>query len=313
MEKSVWWLLSILVVKKMANARIPASIEVSPKQAVENGDLPGLFPEGTRVYITDVGTDTAETLTAGAKRVADLGYTPVPHFASRRLTTFEALENRIEMMTREAGVTDVLVIGGGLEKQAGDFSSTMEVLETGLFEKYGITHMGVAGHPEGSPDFSDDVALEALRLKKQFADRSGIDVRIVTQFGFDAEKFINWAQAIKAEGIDLPVHLGVAGPAKITTLIKFAAMCGVGNSLNFLKKRGSAIMALASGFDPDEIAAPIEAHWQKAEDESAIAQLHVFPFGGVKKSAEWLASRGSWDMNTTRPLGNLSAAAVIHA
>lgn len=276
--------------------KIPSSIEISPKQAVESDVLPGIFPAGTRVYITDVGTDTTETLTAGAKRVRSLGYKPVPHFASRRLTTKQALENRIAMMTGEAGVTDVLVIGGGLEKEAGEFSSTMEVLETGFFDKYGITNMGVAGHPEGSPDFSEEVAMQALRLKKSFSERSDIEMRIVTQFGFDANKFIAWAEGIKAAGVDLPVHLGVAGPAKITTLLKFAAMCGVGNSLSFLKKRGGALMTMAAGFDPDEIVKPIEANWQSGN--SPIAQIHVFPFGGMKKSAEWLATRGTWDINT---------------
>ena len=272
--------------------KIAASIEISPKQAVENEDLPGLFPAGTRVYITDVGTDTAETLTAGAKRVTELGYTAVPHFASRRLTTKEALEDRIKMMTSEAGVTDVLVICGGLEKEAGEFDSTMKVLETGFFDKYGIKHMGVAGHPEGSPDFSEDVAYEALKFKQEFHNRSDIELRIVTQFGFDAEKFTTWADGLSANGVDLPVHLGVAGPAKITTLIKFAAMCGVGNSISFLKKRAGAVLTMASGFDPDEIVNPIEEKAQAGN--SAIAQIHVFPFGGMKKSAEWLKSRGSW-------------------
>lgn len=274
-------------------SKIAASIEVSPKQAVENADLPGLFPAGTRVYITDVGTDTAETLTAGAKRVSDLGYTPVPHFASRRLTTSAALEDRIKMMTQEAGVTDVLVIGGGLEKEAGEFDASMKVLETGFFDKHGIKHMGVAGHPEGSPDFSDQVALEALKMKQDFHNRSDIELRIVTQFGFDAEKFVTWANGLAAHGIDLPVHLGVAGPAKLTTLVKFAAMCGVGNSISFLKKRMGAVLTMASGFNPDEIVNPIEEAALSA-DASAIAQIHVFPFGGVKKSADWLKERGSW-------------------
>ncbi len=274
-------------------SKIAASIEISPKQAVENEDLPGLFPAGTRVYITDVGTDTAATLTKGAARVRDLGYTPVPHFASRRLTTTTALEERIKMMTGEAGVTDVLVIGGGLEKEAGEFDCTMKVLETGFFDKYGITHMGIAGHPEGSPDFNEEVAIEALQLKQAFNDRSDIELRIVTQFGFDAEKFTSWAQGLSAFDVSLPVHLGVAGPAKLTTLVKFAAMCGVGNSISFLKKRMGAVLTMASGFDPDEIVNPIEAFALQSE-ASPVAQIHVFPFGGVKKSAEWLKARGSW-------------------
>ena len=118
-------------------------------------------------------------------------------------------------------------------------------------------------------------------------------MRIVTQFGFDADGFVAWAESLKNNEVGLPVHLGVAGPAKLTTLIKFAAMCGVGNSLQFLKKRASAITTLAKGFDPDSIVDPIEAHATSTAD-SAIKAIHVFPFGGMKKSAEWLNSRGSW-------------------
>ena len=284
--------------------KIAASIEVAPTQAVESNDLPGLFPEGSRVYITDIGNDSTDTLVAAARRVRDLGYRPVPHFASRRLTTRAALEDRIRRSTQEAGITDALVIGGGLDKPAGEFASTMDVLETGFFEKYGITHLGVAGHPEGSPDFTEAEAIEALRQKQDFAKRSGIELRIVTQFGFDPQKFISWAEDLKAQGIDLPVHLGVAGPAKITTLIKFAAMCGVGNSISFLKKNALSLTALATSHSPEGMVGPIEKHWQ-ATRGSAIAQIHVFPFGGLKKSTEWLVERGSWP--------SPAAASVAHA
>jgi len=275
------------------SAKIPASIEISPKQALESPDLQRLFPAQTRVYITDVGTDSAETITSGARRVKDFGYVAVPHFASRRLTTRVALEHRIKMLSEEAGVNDVLVIGGGLEQQAGEFGSTMEVLETGLFDRYGIKQMGVAGHPEGSPDFDIATAEQALRCKQAFAERSDAELRIVTQFGFDAAGFIQWAEQLAANGINLPVHLGVAGPAKLTTLVKFAAMCGVGNSIRFIKKRASAITTLVTGFNPDEVVNPIERH---ALDNpgGGVKQIHVFPFGGVKKSAEWLRHRGSW-------------------
>lgn len=276
-------------------AHIPASIEISPKQAIDSVDLEGLFPHGTRVYITDVGTDSAETFTAGAKRVKDFGYAAVPHFASRRLTTKEALEERIKMLVNEAGVNDVLIIGGGLEKQAGEFSSTMDVLETGFFDKHGVQKMGVAGHPEGSPDFDQATAEEALRLKQALANRTDAEMRIVTQFGFDADGFIAWANGLAEANVGLPVHLGVAGPAKLTTLVKFAAMCGVGNSIQFLKKRASAITTLVSGFNPNEIVNPIEAYALE-NPNGPIKQIHVFPFGGMKKSAEWLVERGSWSI-----------------
>jgi methylenetetrahydrofolate reductase (NADPH) len=277
---------------------IAASIEVAPKQAIESADLPGLFPSGTRVYITDIGTDTLDDLTAAARRVSDLGYKPVPHFASRRLTTAAALEARVKRATLEAGVTDVLVIGGGLEKPAGDFASTMEVLQTGIFERHGVTHMGIAGHPEGSPDFTAQVAVEALRAKQEWARASGVSLRIVTQFGFDADKFIAWSDGLRAQGIELPVHLGVAGPAKITTLIKYAALCGVGNSIQFLKRNALSLTALATSHSPEAVVGPIETHAAR-NPSSPIAQIHVFPFGGLKKSSEWLVERGTWDIKTS--------------
>lgn len=273
--------------------KIPASIEISPKQAMESDDLPGLFPRGVRVYMTDVGTDTAQTISRGAARLNDLGYVAVPHFASRRLTTRAALETRIRMLAEEANVRDVLVIGGGLEKPAGEFTSTMDVLETGLLDKYGIKRIGVAGHPEGSPDFTKDIAQQALGLKQEFAKRTDAEMRIVTQFGFDAPGFIRWADGLKDAGIDLPVHLGVAGPAKVTTLVKYAVMCGVGASVQFIKRRATSIGTMVKGFDPEEIVKPIEEHASSSE-QTPIDQIHVFAFGGIKKAAEWLKARGSW-------------------
>jgi methylenetetrahydrofolate reductase (NADPH) len=284
------------------NNTIKASIEVSPKQALDDAALSDLFPAGTSVYITDIGTDSPETLANAAQSVKSHGYDPVPHFASRRIPSMEILEERLKRF-QEIGVEDCLVIGGGLEEPAGPFTSSNEVLESGLFDKYGIKRIGIAGHPEGSPDFSEEVAIEALRLKKAFGERSDAKLRIVTQFGFDSEGFVSWADGLREHGIDLPVHLGVAGPAKLTTLIKFAAMCGVGNSISFLKKRTSAITTLATGFKPDTIVNPIENHVKTNLDSdtpSAIRQIHVFPFGGVKNSANWLYERGTWGKSDTQ-------------
>ncbi|MEI9430235.1 methylenetetrahydrofolate reductase [Mesorhizobium sp. Cs1299R1N3] len=273
---------------------LPASIEMAAKQAIESADLPGLFPAGVRVYITDIGTDDASTLVAAARRLTDLGYCPVLHIASRRLTTRTALEERIKTSAEEGGVRDVLLIGGDVKRQAGAFTSSMDVLETGLLDRHGIAHVGVAGHPEGSRDFSERTAIEALKLKQAWGERTGARMRIVTQFGFDADKFIIWADGLSAYGVDLPIHLGVTGPARVTTLLKYAALCGVGNSLNFLKKRSASLAALATTHSPESFVGPIENHVREYPD-SAIKQFHVFPFGGIKNTAKWLDERGSWD------------------
>lgn len=273
--------------------RIPASIEATPKQVNEGDRLDGLFPARTRVYLTDVGTAPIAEFAAAARRLADAGYTPVPHLPARRIVGAADLRERLTRLTGEAGVSDVLVIAGSVDRPAGCYASTMDVLRSGVLADFGITTIGVAGHPEGSPDIAPDAVIQAIAEKNAFARANGIDMRIVTQFGFDAQRFINWAHALADAGNTLPVHIGVSGPAKITTLLKYAALCGVGPSLDFLKKRASSVLALATGFSPEGVVAPIEAH-VAANPTGPIAQLHVFPFGGLRNSADWLAERGSW-------------------
>lgn len=277
--------------------RIPASIEVSPRQALESPDLAGLFPAGTRVYLTDIGTESLDRMVAAASRINDLGYKPVPHFAARRMPSMEIFKTRLKRSAQEAGVRDVLVIGGGVDNPSGPFASAMEMIGTGLFDSNGIKDIAIAGHPEGTPDFNEEAALAALKLKQDFAQKSGARLRIVTQFGFDADKFISWAEGLASQGIDLPVHIGVAGPAKITTLVKYAALCGVGNSLAYLRKNTLSLTTLATGHSPEGVVSPIEDHWLGKPD-GAIRQIHVFPFGGLRKSAEWLTERGSWSAGT---------------
>jgi methylenetetrahydrofolate reductase (NADPH) len=260
---------------------------------LEGDRLEGLFPAGTRVYLTDVGTAPMPEFARAAKILAQAGYTPVPHLPARRISGEAELRERLRLLTGEAGVSDVLVIAGSVDRPAGNLLSTMDVLKTGLLAEFGIATIGVAGHPEGSPDIAPEAVAQAIAEKNAFAAEHGIDMRFVTQFGFDAQRFIDWAHMLRAGGNVLPIHIGVSGPAKITTLLKYAALCGVGPSLDFLKKRASSVMAIAAGFSPEGVVAPIESH-VASDPGCPIAQIHVFPFGGLRKTAEWLAERGSW-------------------
>lgn len=276
---------------------IPASIEVTARQVNDTLDLAGLFPLGTRVYIPDMGSEPDAAIVAAARTVREHGYTPVPHVAARRLATRDALQRRIGALTQEAGVDDVLIIAGGLNRPLGEYDSSLSILETGIFERYGVRQIGIAGHPEGSPDFSEEVAFNALRLKQAFMDRSDAKLRIVTQFAFDPRTIIAWIQSLDRNGVDLPVHVGVAGPCKIPTLLKYAALCGVGNSLNVLRKQSASMLTLAAGYSPERVVSPIERYWRE-KPCFPLEQLHVFTFGGAVKTAAWLVERGSWMPST---------------
>jgi methylenetetrahydrofolate reductase (NADPH) len=154
---------------------------------------------------------------AAARRLQDVGCIPVPHLAAHRITSEGALEARVGRLAEQAGVTDVLVIGGGVNSPAGPFTCSMDLLKTGVLDRYRITNLAIAGHPEGSPDFSEATALDVLRKKQVFVERTGARLRLVTQFGFDVQKALAWAQSLFRVGLDMPIHTGVAGPAEITT------------------------------------------------------------------------------------------------
>jgi len=280
---------------------LPASIEATPQVAATNA-LRGLLPRGTEVYLTDLGNQPLQTTIDAAVRLRDLGYEPVPHIAARGVATRTILNNFLARITGEAGVRNVLVIGGGAAKPLGPYAASIELLETGLFDHYGISRIGIAGHPEGSPDVSNAKIDEALRLKVAFANRSGATLRIVTQFGFDHGAAISWLEGLDAAGFDIPVHLGVAGPAKISTLLKYATMCGVGPSLNFLRSGTGLLTAIATNYSPDSYVEPVE-RWHEAATKSLLAGIQVFPFGGIELAANWLNGRGSFKMKNEVPLG----------
>ena len=273
---------------------LPASIEILPKQIATSDELARLMPRGARVYLTDIGSAGAETeMLTAARRLRDAGLVPVPHLAARRISSHGALKTRIGRLAEEAGVTDVLVIAGGVNPPLGPFSSSMDLLDTGLLDQFGIKDLAIAGHPEGSPDFPEAAAFEALQLKRQFAERTDARLRIVTQFGFDHEKALAWASGLKRVAAGVPIHIGVAGPAKITTLIKYGTLCGIGNSLSLLTKRAGGLLTLAAGYSPDDFVKPIE-NYQTKTNEPIISHIHVFPFGGLEKASAWLRRRGSW-------------------
>jgi methylenetetrahydrofolate reductase (NADPH) len=277
-----------------APAPLAASIEATAKQllAMPEPDLADLFPAGTRVYLADVGGTPVAATVEASRRLAHAGYRPVPHLAARRIEDRGELAHRLERLVEDGFVEDVLVIAGGVARPAGPFASSMDLLAAGLLEAHGIREIGVAGHPEGSPDIAAAEVERALAWKNDYAARTGSSLRIVTQFSFDARAIAGWCDALDAAGNRLPVHLGIAGPAKVTTLVKYAAICGVGASLSFLKKQASKLSVLATSYSPEAFVAELERG--PAVAGGTVAQLHVFPFGGLEKSGDWLRARGSW-------------------
>ena len=280
------------------------SIEVMPRTAAKVADFRALLPEGTRVYIAHIDGTPIEDMVATARRLAGEGFTVMPHFPARVIPDARTLADWIARYRGEAGVEEALLLGGGLAQPRGDFRDSMQLIETGLFA--GFTRLHVAGHPEGNRDIDpsggDRMVMEALRWKQAFSERTDAEMAIVTQFAFEADPIVAWAERIAAEGIALPVHIGVAGPAKLQTMIRFAVACGVGPSLRVLQRRARDVTKLVKPFEPTDLVARLAAH-KAAHPGFGIERVHLFPLGGIAASADWALRMGAGPQAETGAFG----------
>lgn len=263
------------------------STEVTPASAAKIASFRDLLPQGTDVYITFLpGGDYLETV-ALAVRLRKEGFNPVPHVAARSIVNRGMLDDYLARAVGEANVTQVLAIAGAPSTSAGEFADSMQLLDTGLFEKHGIRRIGVAGHPENCNCCAETALWDALRWKNAYAARSGVEVHIVTQFAFEAEPFIAYDRALRREGIGLPLHVGVPGIASLKTLLGYAMSCGVGNSINFLKRQAANVTKLLLPSAPDKLLVDLAQHVIR-EPHTRISKLHFFTLGGLAKSAHWV-------------------------
>ena len=266
------------------------SIEVMPRTAAKVEDFRALLPAGTRVYIAHIEGTPIRDMVATAARLARDGFEVMPHFPARIIADRATLADWINRYQGEAGVHQALLLAGGVARPVGDFDNSMQLLESGLFDAAGFSDLHVAGHPEGNRDIDpaggEENVMAALRWKQDFADRTDARMALATQFAFEAAPVIAWAEGLRAAGIDLPIHIGTAGPAKLQTLIRFAIACGVGPSLKVLQKRAMDVTKLLLPYEPTPFLSELAAH-KAAHPDFLIERVHFFPLGGINTSAAW--------------------------
>ena len=281
------------------------SIEVTPTGATKIDSFADCLAPGTTVNVTFLpGSDPMDTV-AVAQRLHNDGMKPVPHLAARSLKDADQLDALLSAFTKQAGVSEVLVIGGGVDNPVGQFASSIEVLNTGLIQKYGINDIGVAGHPEGSPDISDDEIIEALALKNELAKRDGLNLYIETQFCFEADIVLAWEKSIRAAGNNLPIRVGIPGPATIKTLFRFAQVSGIGPSMRFIAKQAKNVAKLMTVQSPHILLDDL-AEGMAADQNCMIKHFHFYPFGGFAKTAAYAQAIADGQIKTL-PKGGFEA------
>ena len=269
------------------------SIEVMPRTASKIESFTEILPQSTRIYIAHIEGVPIKEMVETAKRLANEGFNVMPHFPARIIKDKSMLDDWINRYQGEAGIEQALLLAGGVSKPHGDYENSMQLVETELFEKYNFKHLHFAGHPEGNKDIDSDGSNKnvdaALSWKQKFKERTDIALALTTQFCFEAEPVIEWANSLTSKGIDIPIHIGVAGPAKLQTLIKFSIACGVGPSLRVLQKRAKDVKKLLLPFEPNEFLETLAEH-KKTNPGFNITNVHFFPLGGINVNASWIKS-----------------------
>ena len=283
----------------MAHVR-EASLEVSAQDPLAGEGLRDVVAPPATIYINYAPRDNHHGIVAAATRLKRAGFDPVPDVVARSKASFTQLNDYLRRLVGEAGVTQALVVAGDAPRPEGVYESALQLLATGLFAQRGIYLLGVAGYPEGHPKIGRHALETALQGKLALARQQGLALQIVTQFGFDGAAIADWIRRCRTAGIDVPVRVGLAGPASIATLAKFAVRCGIGDSLKALAGGHSSLARLLTEAGPDPV---IRALALEEDPGVNIAGLHFFTFGGVARTAAWIAAIRRGDFAITGDRG----------
>ena len=251
--------------------------------------LPALaaqLPAGSCVHVAHTPKASLEQVVHLSLAVQRAGLSACPHIVARRIVSLSALRSALRELQR-AGVGQILLVAGDLEKPLGDFASTLQILDSGVTIDNGISVIGVAGHPEGHRAIDSEALWQALAHKQAFGERHGTAIHIVTQFSFNPDAIFAWERDLSAHGIRLPVRVGIAGPTPPLKLLQFAVRCGVATSLRTAARTLSSLSSVSQlSTTPDQhLIALARAH--DAGRSHQLVAPHFFAFGGTLKTAEW--------------------------
>jgi|SRR5580658_3473901 methylenetetrahydrofolate reductase (NADPH) len=261
-----------------------ASTEITPSHQALLPELGAVLQAGTAVYVDHPAKATLGQVVQASLAVQRNGFRATPHIVARRIPNAQTL--RLALAELRAGnVEQILLVAGDVEQPAGEFTSTLDILESGILERSGIARIGIAGHPEGNKSVGPMLLWDALRIKQHFAERTGISMHIVTQFGLNAAALGLWERDVRQHGVHLPIHVGIAGPAPLSALIRFAIQCGIGASARTLMRNLSAVGSVADlATTPDQHLLALLA----APSPPQIVAPHFFAFGGSVETARWM-------------------------
>ncbi|MGF1865773.1 methylenetetrahydrofolate reductase [Enterovibrio norvegicus] len=271
-----------------------ASLEATPKQisalvaSSENGQPPHWLIKGSCVYVPFLPDAQFENAFSTCEQLLAWGMQPIPHLPARAIPSDAVLHQWLARL-QDIGVTQLLLIAGDIKEPQGPYADTLSLLASDHLLHYGFTGFGFAAHPEGHPLVDAHTMKQALEFKCGYAKRNGLSCWVVTQFSFDNAALTRWLDEFQVMDLGVPVFLGLAGPTKMKNLLAYAAQCGVATSAKMLTKY-SSVARLLRPWTPTEVFDAL-AQYQATHLNSPLKGVHLFPFGGLKQSSEWITAQ----------------------
>jgi methylenetetrahydrofolate reductase (NADPH) len=265
-----------------------ASLEMTVHDVAQLRAASELLGDKRRIYVSHLPRQAWEDTVATCSAAHAFGATPIPHIPVRRVQSREELQRLLSNCVTHAGVREILLIAGDYPQSIGPYATAMDVLNTGVLAECGIERLSVAGHPEGHPVVSPDELRRAESEKIEFALGNNLPMTFLTQFFFDAQPFIEWQSRLpipSEAGDGIRVVAGLAGPAKLTTLLRYAAICGVGSSMRALGTRPTSIGKMLTERGPESIVRTLAARYP-----TQSMGIHLYSFGGLTRTCAWLAA-----------------------
>ncbi len=278
-----------------------ASVEVNVKDLHDLQASRALLPPGKRIYISHLPKQSWDDTLTACRRVSEAGFEPIPHVPVRLVRSEDELDRFLEHAVRHGRCNEVLLIAGDYREVAGPYASVAEVLQAGILARHGLRRVSFAGHPEGHHEVSVETIRRAEVDKAALAAAAGLDATFVTQFFFEAAPFLEWAAGSRAAGIRARLVAGLAGPASIATLFRFALRCGVGSSIRALGARPNSVMKLVGEHGPEEVMCHLAQ--ARSDGQADFDGVHFFCFGGFLRTCAWLQDVGLGTIRSTERRG----------
>ena len=279
------------LVEAIARLARDASIEINIQDTKHLEASRAWLTPGKKIYVSHLPKQTWQQSEAACIAVRAAGFEPVPHLPVRLIPDAAALHRLLIGLVKSAQVKEVLLIAGDYDAAAGPYSTVADVLRAAALESTGLTRVSLAGHPEGHPKVALAEIRAAEREKARLAARAGLEASLLTQFFFEPRPFLDWVSELRANGVGTRIVAGLAGPARLATLFKFALRCGAGPSMRALGTRPSSFMKLIGDHGPEALLRALAQ--ARASGESDFSGIHLFCFGGYLRTCEWLHSVAS--------------------